>query len=548
MISLLERTSSLSLLRADVATEELARRLNCSPLTALLLQQRGVGGDQDGSARALLHPSLGAALAALHLGEGLDGARSALADLKRGSRLVVYGDYDVDGVASTVLAVEFGLLREARVRYYIPHRHSEGYGFHPEAARRILDEGCDFLIVLDCGSRDVEAVSLVSGAGVPVVVFDHHLDEGGRARPRALVNPQIDGDGEARRLCAAAVFWSALERLGVERGWLDERLDLVALASLADCVPLGALNRALVREGLERIRGGRRPGLAALLSSLGLDRRSLSVDDLVMRVIPCLNAAGRLDVADRAVAVLLGEGRDAESLVTLNRRRQLLSGQVHQEASSSMAEASRLVLSSEAWPVGVLSGVASRLCRERDCPVVLAAPVGDLMRGTLRLPDGGNAVEILSGLSDSLETWGGHRFAAGFSVRRGLWPEVQENLEVLLRDVEREPERIEALLVEPSEFRFDLLREIDALGPFGVGNPSPLFFCPWSGTERIAPLGRDGRHVKVERAGLSLLAFDGARLFGELTAPPEGLLYGVRENVWQGRRRLQFLVERVVAR
>ena len=124
MISLLEGTSSLSLLRADAATEELARRLNCSPLTALLLQQRGIG--RDAEARALLRPSLGAALADLHLGEGLDGARSALAGLKRGSRLVVYGDYDVDGVASTVLAVEFALIWEARVRVDINHTHSEG--------------------------------------------------------------------------------------------------------------------------------------------------------------------------------------------------------------------------------------------------------------------------------------------------------------------------------------------------------------------------------------------------------------------------------------
>ncbi len=540
--------SSVRISRPDEATLRLADRLGCHPLTAFSLRQRGIGGGQiSEEARAWLCPSLNGALEDLDMGQGVEEAWVVLSSLGRKSRLVVYGDYDADGVASTSLAVEFGLLRGARVRYYIPHRHSEGYGFHPDAARKILREGCDVLVVLDCGSRDVEAVALAEASGVPVVIFDHHLDEGERSSPSALVNPQIDGDEESRRLCATSVFWCFLAKAGLSESWLRERLDLVALATLADCVPLGVLNRTLAREGMERIRRGGRHGLDSLLSRLSIDRRNITADNLVMRVIPCLNAAGRLDVAEKAVKVLLGGNQeDAEELVTLNRRRQLLSSQVHDEASSSMAD-DAFVLSSDEWPVGVLSGVASRLCRERERPVVLAAPVGEMMRGTLRLPGGGNAVKVLSGLAGSLETWGGHRFAAGFAVRKGRWPEVQEALEEILRDVGPETEMLEALESEPSAFRFDLWRELESLGPFGVGNPPPLFFCPWSGEEQVLPLGKDGRHVKIARLGHSLLAFDGAKVFRDLEHRPAGLLYGVQENYWQGRRRLQFLIERVVA-
>ena len=547
MIPFVEGLASLSLLSCDEKSAQQARRIGCSPLTALLLLQRGVTLETDlAEARALFRPSLDGALSGLDLGSGLADAARELDSLSPETRLVVYGDYDVDGVASTALAVEYGLLKGARVRYYIPHRHREGYGFHREAAQTIVRDGCDFLIVLDCGSRAVEAVSLVREASIPIVVFDHHLDEGERARPSGLVNPHIDGDGAGRTLCATAVFWAALAKMGVNPAWLRDRLDLVALATLADCVPLGPLNRALVKAGMDQIGRGRRPGLQALLEKLAIGRRDLSVNSLVMRVIPCLNAAGRLDVADRAVKVLLGgDDGDAEELVTLNRRRQLLSGQVHDEASSSSVD-DALVLSSEEWPVGVLSGVASRLCRERECPVVLAAPVGDLMRGTLRLPGGGNAVEVLSSLADSLETWGGHRLAAGFAVRKRQWPEVQEALAGILRDVPCQGEPLEAFRADPGDFSLSLWREIESLGPFGVGNEAPLFFCPWMGAERIIPLGKDGRHVKVERSGHSLLAFGGAGSFESLQIRPAGLLYSVRENVWQGRRRLQFLIERIV--
>lgn len=543
--------SRFELLFPDGLTDEIAGALGCSRATALALQSKGFGEpDNLAEARALLRPGLGSSLSGISHGEQGLKALQILRSLPEEARVVVYGDYDVDGVSSTALAVEWCLLQSFRVRYYIPHRHREGYGLHENVARLIAGQGCDLVIVVDCGTRDVASVKALREAGIPVLVFDHHLGEGMVAPADALVNPHLGGDEEGRTLCATSVFWTWAWTTGAApRQWLEERLDVVALATVADCVPLGELNRAIVQAGLERMQRRPRAGLAVLMERLGVSRHSLTETDLAMKVIPCLNAAGRIDVADRAVEVLLGDqdltGR-ADHLVRLNRKRQQLSSQIFGEASSRFDSEGGYVLSSVEWPVGVLSGVASRLCRDREMPVVLAGPVGSRMRGTLRLPGGGNAVEILDRISDSLEAWGGHRFAAGFSVREGHWPHVQEHLDDLLAAVPPCDEKETALVLEPAAFDLAVWREFRRLGPFGVGNPKPLFYCDVRGDERIQPLGRQGRHLRLERGGESLLAFDGAKTLPDLLPGARGLVFSPRLDSWQGRVRLQFLLERVV--
>ncbi len=535
----------------DEDTDAIAGALGCSRVTALAMQARGINSGYNlTEARDMLRPGLGSSLSTISYGESGSRAWEILRSLSRGARIVVYGDYDVDGVASTALAVEWCLLHGFRVRYYIPHRHREGYGLHESVARLIAGQGCDLVIVVDCGTRDVEAVRALRDAGIPVVVFDHHLGDGQVAEADALVNPHIHGCGECRTLCATSVFWSWAWSMGAAPvSWLEDRLDMVGLATVADCVPLQTLNRALVQAALDKLRQKPRAGLSVLMERLGVSRHCVTETDLAMRVIPCLNAAGRIDVADRAVEVLLGD-RDllerVDHLVRLNRKRRQLSSQIFGEAASLFEQEGGHVLSSPEWPVGVLSGVASRLCRDREKPVVLAGPVGDRMRGTLRLPGGGNAVEILDSISDSLEAWGGHRFAAGFSVQSGLWSEVRKDLDDLLAAVPVSQQRETALVYDPSGFDLATWREFRRLGPFGVGNPKPFFYCDADGSETLHPLGRQGRHLVLERKGVRILAFDGAKTLPDLMNSARGLIYSPRIDSWQGRIRLQFLLERVV--
>ena len=536
----------------DEFSADLAREVGCSPLLATLMRIRGVSA----KAKALefLSPSLLPLMDNLDLGTGGSRAEEVYGRIGPGSRVVVYGDYDVDGVAATTLAARLFSRRGADVGYFIPHRHHEGYGLHERVVRRIAERGCDVLVAVDCGTSSKSAIETARSLGVEVIVFDHHLPQ--ETGPEALlgnmlVNPQVSGCQEAKQLCGTAVLWAwAWKTVPEEKEWLHENLGLVALATVADCVPLGRLNRVLVKEGLARIREGAEPGLSSLSAKLGIDMETLDSETLAMKVVPCLNAPGRLELADLSVKVLSFEppsGSAVDDLVALNRKRQGLTARIMEEATPFMDGKPYCVAGKEDWPVGVLSGVASRICSEMGVPVALAAPVGSgLVRGTLRVPKGGDAVSVLKGLSGSLEEWGGHRQAAGFSVKREGWPSVRDSLETILAGLEiAEGNSTDVLDSHPEVLSLGTLDEIDSLGPFGVGNPAPLFYVGRSGTDRITPLGKTGQHVKIECGTASIVAFRSPELLRNNDLV-EGWVYKARKGSWKGRPRVELFLERPV--
>lgn len=535
----------------DDRSADLAREVGCSPLIASLLQMRGEAGNID--TRSWLSPGLSPLLDTLDHGFDLSFTRDVFERIGKGSRVVVYGDYDVDGVSATTLAARLCSLRQAEVGYFIPHRHQEGYGLHEKVVRRIARRGCDFLIAVDCGTSNSLSLETAAELGINVLVFDHHLPHEaivGKPSRSVLVNPHLGGGEEARTLCGTAVLWVWAWKTAVaDRTWLIENLGLVALATVADCVPLGPLNRALVREGLLRIREGREPGLNALSSKLGLELKDLDSETLAMKLIPCLNAPGRLELADLSVKVLSTEPpveKSVEELVALNRRRQGLTAKILEEVTPLLEKGRCHVAGKADWPVGVLSGVASRICSEMGRPVALAAPVDSrLIRGTLRVPKGGDAVSILKGLSSSLHEWGGHKQAAGFSVERERWPDLMKTLEAKLAGLEFQAEEVDVLDIHPAELTLDKIDEIETLGPFGIGNPSPLFYVSHNGSDRFLPLGRTGQHLRIEIGGVSIVAFRSAGLEHEAD-PVEGWIYRARKNTWRGRSRVELFLEKPV--
>jgi len=538
----------------DRRTADLSREIGCSPLVGAVLRMRGF--QLEGDVERLFHPDLSALMESLDLGSGVDSAKAVFDRVATGTRLVVYGDYDVDGVSATTLAARLFSIRNADVRYFIPHRHQEGYGLHERIVRKIAEWGCDVLVAVDCGTSSESSLSAARELGMDVVVFDHHVPREQGVAPRAgavLVNPQIAGSQEAKSLCGTAVLWAWAWKSGLfEKEWLQENLGLVALATVADCVPLGPLNRALVREGLKRIREGSEPGLTALSNQLGLDLGTLDSESLAMKVIPCLNAPGRLDTADLAVQVLSGEpplAKTVAELVVLNRKRQGLTAKITEEARSLIGGKGGLVAGKEDWPVGVLSGVASRICSETGCPVVLAAPVNSsLVRGTLRVPKGADAVSLLERLAPFLREWGGHRQAAGFSLNRQDWPSVRDSLEALLAGLETpELDRIDVLDLHPDELSLEGLEELDRLGPFGFGNPGPLFYVRRGAESRIVSHGKDGQHARIEFQNTSIVAFRSPELLRDPVSV-EGWVYRARKGSWRGRARVELLLEKPVVR
>jgi single-stranded-DNA-specific exonuclease len=385
-----------------------------------------------------------------------------------------------------------------------------------------------------------------------VIIFDHHLARGELATSGALTNPHVDGNDEGCALCAAGVVWSwAWKNELAPRDWLMDNIDLPAMATIADCVPMSSpVNRAIVREGLKALRSNRRPGLRALMNGVDLDTPSLDTDALSMRIIPCLNAAGRLELADLSMKIFFPNSdveHHAQELIDLNRRRRDLSTKIISDIERGRAGGeSEHVLFGDDWPAGVLSSVASQVCCSRDAPVVLAAPAQPpIIRGTLRVPAGVDAEAILSSISDDLTSWGGHRMAAGFSVNSANWPKVQRELEDILSDIECVPEKEDILRWSPAEIDLVSWKDAERLGPFGVGNPHPRLYCSHSGDICAEPMGRKGNHVRIFVEGRELLGFSGEHLLKNEVSP-SGWVYKPRVNFWRSSENLQLVLEKIV--
>jgi single-stranded-DNA-specific exonuclease len=266
-----------------------------------------------------------------------------------------------------------------------------------------------------------------------------------------------------------------------------------------------------------------------------------------MRIIPCLNAPGRIGCADISVKALLGIGElytYVNDLIKANKKRQLISERIASKIGEFKG-GERHVMFDDTWPVGVLSGVASRICSLRRSPVVLAAPVGGKIRGTLRVPTGADAVGILNSISDRLEAWGGHRYAAGFSVLSDQWGKVEECLEDLLSKIEVEEEIVKAVALSPSQISLEDWKGVSDLGPFGNDNPCPYFYKAKDASDKIIPLGKDGKHSAIVVDDEKLLAFNAA---GDLedTSNVTGWVYHPRVDYWRNEERVQFVLDYTV--
>ena len=529
----------------------MASRLGCTLLQAALLEMRGLTSEtSDNEINNWLAPDLEDILEKMELGTTNSVAADIFRRLNSDSDVVVYGDYDVDGISATALAMEIVLSKNARVRYFIPHRYNQGYGLHVDVAKSIARRKCDLVIVVDCGTQDVEAVNLIKNSGIPVVIFDHHLVEGVAATADTMVNPQINGDMLAKRLCATGVIWCwAWQNELLPAEHLKKLLDLAALATIADCVSLASpLNRVLVQNGINVMRAFPREGLSILMDKLAVAPGTVDAEDLAMKIIPCLNAAGRLYLADLAVNILFsGENlpNQVDQIIELNKKRRALSSRILEQVDRAREDSYQYVLTDESWSVGVLSSVASRVCTERSAPVALVAPVGSIMRGTLRMPQGGDAVGVLKTLAPLLNTWGGHRLAAGFSVKAERWQELRSSMEKILSQVKVSGEKEDLLYWTPSELNLREWQQAERLGPFGMENPCPRLYSPYDGQARIFPMGKSGRHVKIDLGSSTLIGFGAADLVANRDSLT-GWVYRPRVDTWHNVTSLQLVLEKMV--
>ncbi|MBQ3402244.1 MAG: DHH family phosphoesterase [Synergistaceae bacterium] len=547
--------SDLKIYQPGEYTKHLASELSCPELAAGVLEMLKGGEDLD-TLREWIHPDFDRQMESLNLGTGSMAAKELWNSKSSLGNVLVYGDYDTDGISSTVLAMEIFRNKAAQVRYFIPRRDVHGYGLNSETLDKLPLTGCNTLVVTDCGTNDSEMLEKVAKAGINIFVFDHHSVSSPITIP-TIVNPCINMEaGDHQKICATAVLWCwAWKENIVSRKFLQYELDLVTLATIADCMPLHNLNRSLVRYGMRQMRTNPRRGLGALFDCLGLNKSQLSEEHLSMRVIPCLNAPGRIATADPGVRALLGNGSNdsvyscVNELMRINRKRQTLTENIAREIDDGIITGAikRMVIYNEYWPIGVLSGVASRICAQYNRPIVLAAPVGGgLVRGTLRVPEGGDAVGVLREISGRLDAWGGHKYAAGFSVLVTNWREVCNELERMLTSIEIKPEGVTPVInISPSDITISDWRAVSELGPFGNSNPSPKFFTPVNlRNSEIIPMGKKKEHSCVRHNNTRLLAFntpprDVVDLMGRL----KGWIYHPRLDYWRNEEQLQFILD-----
>jgi single-stranded-DNA-specific exonuclease len=432
--------------------------------------------------------------------------------VREGTAITVHGDYDVDGVCSTAILIR--VLRElgARVDWLLPHRAEDGYGLTAGAVRRLADRGTRLLLTADCAITAVDEVALARAAGLDVVVTDHHSPRAGGELPDApIVHPGVCGYPCAD-LCAAGVAHklaaALLATAGRDPAGADDDLDLVALATVADCVPLRGENRRLVREGLVALRAARRPGVRALLHVANVDPGALDARAIGFRLAPRINAAGRLYRADAGVELMLtGDGERAQAIAQeldrVNAERRHVETRVLFEAEALVREAGpqpAYVLAAEGWHAGVIGIVASRIAERHHRPCVLVALDGDEGTGSGRsIP----AFDLLGGLdacAAHLLRHGGHRAAAGCTVARAQVDAfraafVAHAAAVLGHDDLVPVERVDAV-VAGDELGLELAEELERLAPFGVGNPPVSLLVPAARLADPRPMGEEGRHLR----------------------------------------------------
>ncbi len=533
------------------AAHELRRALGVSPVMAQVLVRRGLA-EPNAAARFLAadesHPpaafaGMGAAVA------------SILGHVRRGARITVHGDYDVDGVTSTVILLR--ALRDlgAQADWFIPGRREDGYGLSARTVERLAERGTALLLTVDCGITAVEEVAAARAAGLDVVITDHHAPRAdGRLPAAPIVHPRV-GRYPCPDLCAAGVAHKLVAALAEAAGAGPELaardVGLVALATVADLVPLKGENRRLVREGLRALAATPSPGVRALMRAAELDPGALDARALGFRLAPRINAAGRLRRADAGVELLLTEDDAraeaiARELDAVNSERRAIERELRWAAEAQVVEQGErpaYVLAGEGWHPGVVGIVASRIAERYHRPAVLIALDGEGEgQGSGRSIPGFDLLGGLDACAGELRSHGGHRAAAGLRIAAEGVDAFRASFEahaarVLTAEDLRARERVDAV-VPGSSLGLPLAEELARLEPCGAGNPPVTLLVPGAACEDPRPMGEEGRHLRFTvRAGGARAQAVSFGCDGRLPVPagaPCDLAVRLERREWRG--------------
>ncbi len=526
-----------------------------------LLAVRGLRDPDD--AKRFLRPELAALHPPLELPDMEVARDRILRAVDAGETVLVHGDYDVDGVAAVALLTRWIRRLGGRAVPFVPHRLRDGYDLGPAGLAAARETGASLLVTVDCGILAHGAVEEARRAGVDVVVTDHHAPGATLPPALAVVNPnREDSRYPGPGLCGAGVAFKLCQALaagaGVPAERLYEDLDLVALATVADLVPLEGENRVLVRYGLRALERSEKPGVRALLRSSGLEGRTLAAGTVGFVLAPRLNAAGRVGEASEALRLLLTDDEEearrlAEAFEVQNRERQAEDRRTLEEVLERLhrefdpGRDFGIVVAGDGWHPGVIGIVASRVVERIHRPTVLVALDGEWGRGSARSVPGFHLLEAVRRCGEHLERFGGHRQAAGMELRREAVEPFRACFDAVARErlggTDLRPVLAVDLEVELEEMKEEVHRYLRYLGPHGIGNPRPVFLARSVGVSGAREVGTGHLKLRLLQGGRSLEAIG----FGlaERIAPsslgggPVDVAFQLQENEYRGRRTLQ---------
>ncbi|HCC20750.1 MAG TPA: single-stranded-DNA-specific exonuclease RecJ [Verrucomicrobiales bacterium] len=532
-----------------------------------MMAQRGIPPEE---MQQFLHPRLMDLTDPLLMPDMKPAVDRVLQAVDTGENIVVYGDYDVDGITSVTLMTQILSAYRSSVRSFIPRRGAEGYGLNSAALERCMKEGekPSLLITVDCGTASIDEIATLKNEGIDVIVVDHHeLPPAGKPDCIAVVNPKCpDTEADSEYLCAAGVVFklahALLKARPVEGFDLKDFLDLVALATVADIVPLVKENRLLVRHGLKRMEQTQHNGLRALMEVAQV-KGPLTSADVGFRIGPRINAAGRMDRPEDALEALMCNANVdplplAERLDSHNRDRQAEEQRIHKDALKCYEEEHHpddpvIVLGSRDWHPGVVGIVASRMMRRFHKPTfIIAIDEKGIGKGSGRSIGGVSLMDAINANREHLEAGGGHAMAAGISVHEDKIADFRNGFADFVTENVSAEDRLQRLHLDAeidfTQLSLDFLKSYELLQPFGSSNPEPVFMTRevWL-TE--APRELKNHHLKLsmkqKECWQSAMFFSGG--LRELPEQPWDIAFTINRNTFRGRTSLQIVIQDVRA-
>ena len=501
----------------EQAAKELGEKLNMSPILTLLLIRRGI--TTESAAKRFFSPQL-ADLINPFLMKDMDIAVDRLNDaMGRKERILVYGDYDVDGCTAVALVYKFLLQFYSNIEYYIPDRYDEGYGVSKKGIDYAKEQGVKLIIILDCGIKAIDEIAYAKEQGIDFIICDHHVPDEKLPDAVAILNPKREDDPYPfKDLCGCGVGFKFMQAFAKNNGIPFSRLipllDLCAVSIAADIVPVVDENRILAFHGLKQLNQNPSIGLKAIIDICGLNNRELSMSDIIFKIGPRINASGRMENGRESVDLLVEKDlgmalRMAKHINEYNEQRKDIDKQMTEEANQIVARLenqkhqSSIVLYDENWKKGVIGIVASRLTEIYFRPTVVLTRDGDYATGSARSVTGFDIYSAIKSCRHLLVNFGGHTYATGLTLK---WDRIKEFRMAFQQYVDDHilPEQTEANLKIDSVIDFKditkrLHNDLKKFSPFGPGNPKPLF-CTLNvydyGTSKV--VGREQEHIKLE--------------------------------------------------